>query len=817
MKKTVLLLHSLFLGIICNAQLKSPSDFLGYELGTQFTRHHQVIDYVNHVAENSAFAQTAAYGKTNERRTLQLVYLSSPENLAQLESLRKDHLRSIGYAEGEKETTKEFSVVWLSYNVHGNESTSTEAALKTLYTLVTEKQDWLNNLIVIMDPCINPDGRDRYVNWYNQVKSTPFDSSPLANEHFEEWPGGRYNHYYFDLNRDWAWLSQKESQQRLPNYLAWMPQIHVDFHEQGVDSPYYFAPAVEPYHEVVTDFQRDFQKTIAKNHSRYFDKEGWLYFTDEVFDLLYPGYGDTYPMFNGAIGMTYEQGGSGRAGLSIRNSVGDLLSLKDRIAHHYTSGLSTVEVAHNNVALLNKEFKAYHADNEGKFNTYALEGHADKIDALKRLLNAHQIPVEQLAQTTNIKGIDFGSQENKTTSFSTNAIVIKGNGKKSKLIQALFEPQTQYSDSLTYDITSWALPYAYGLKAVASNQTVKTKEVENSAKRPVIEKNAYAYVAERKSLADGQFLAALIKAGIRVSYNEVPLTNGGKRWDMGSVFVLKTQNKHIPDLGEMVAKIAEETDQDVSSLNSGLSDQGPDLGSNQLRFISNKTIGLLKSDDASPRGYGEIWHFFEQQLNYPIIQLKDERLNARFLAKLDVLIIPPGYYSNLFDTEGENALSQWVKAGGRVIAIGSALNAFTDNNLFSLERKKGAKEDTQDIAYGDQERENIRSVIYGSIYKANVDPTHPLAAGYSSNYFTLKTSAAAFSMLEDNGTAAYLSKNIQPVAGFSGDKAIELQSESLLFGAEPVGRGSVVYIVDNPMYRSFWENGKLWLINALFM
>ena len=139
----------------------------------------------------------------------------------------------------------------MSYNVHGNESTSTEAALKTLHTLVTEKQDWLENLIVIMDPCINPDGRDRYVNWYNQVKSTPFDSSPLANEHFEDWPGGRYNHYYFDLNRDWAWLSQKESQQRLPNYLAWMPQIHVDFHEQGVDSPYYFAPAVEPYHEVI--------------------------------------------------------------------------------------------------------------------------------------------------------------------------------------------------------------------------------------------------------------------------------------------------------------------------------------------------------------------------------------------------------------------------------------------------------------------------------------------------------------------------------------------------------------------------------------
>ena len=817
MKKILLSLLSLLLGLSGNAQLKSPSDFLGYELGTQFTRHHQVIDYVNHVAENSDFAQTTPYGKTNEDRTLQLVYLSAPENLAQLETMRKDHLRSIGYAEGAKETTKEFSIVWLSYNVHGNESTSTEAALKTLHTLVTEKQDWLENLIVILDPCINPDGRDRYVNWYNQVKSTPFDSSPLANEHFEDWPGGRYNHYYFDLNRDWAWLSQKESQQRLPNYLAWMPQIHVDFHEQGVDSPYYFAPAVEPYHEVITDFQRDFQATIAKNHSRYFDKEGWLYFTDEVFDLLYPGYGDTYPMFNGAIGMTYEQGGSGRAGLSIRNSVGDLLSLKDRIAHHYTSGLSTVEVAHNNVMRLNKEFSAYHADNKGKYATYALEGPTDKMDALKRLLDAHQIPVKQLAQTTSIKGIEFATQKTKSLSFSSEAIILNGNGQKSKLIQALFEPQTQFSDSLTYDITSWALPYAYGLKAVASNQNVKTKPLATSTERPSIEKNAYAYAAERKSIQDGQYLTALIKAGIRVSFNEVPLTNGGKAWDMGSVFVLKTQNKHIADLGELVAKIAKETNQEVSALSSGLSDKGPDLGSNQMRFIANKNIGLLKSDHASPLAYGEIWHFFEQQLNYPIIQLSEKRLNDRFLAELDVLMIPSGYYSNLFDTEGKNALSKWVKAGGRVIALGSALSAFTNNNLFSLERKKGTDEDSEDIAFGDQERESIRSVIYGSIYKANVDSSHPLAAGYSSNYFTLKTNAAAYTMLEDNGTVAYLSKDVRPVAGFSGDKAIELQSESLLFGTEAVGSGSVVYFVDNPLYRSFWENGKLWLVNALFM
>ena len=814
MKKLFFALYFLSFTLVFG-QLQSPESFLGYELGTQFTRHHQVIDYVKHVASTSAYATTKSYGKTYEGRTLQLVYLSSPENLAQLEAMRKDHLRSIGYASGARETAKEFSVVWLSYNVHGNESTSTEAALKTLHTLVTEKQQWLENLVVIMDPCINPDGRDRYVNWYNQVKSTPFDIDPRANEHFEDWPGGRYNHYYHDLNRDWAWLSQVESQQRLPEYLSWMPQIHVDFHEQGVDSPYYFAPAVEPYHEVLTDFQREFQVTIGKNHARYFDQEGWLYFTDDVFDLLYPGYGDTYPMLNGGIGMTYEQGGSGRAGLGILNSVGDILSLKDRIAHHYTSGLSTVEVASNNIARLNQEFQAFHAQRKGKYANYVLTGEQDKLKGLKYILDQHQIEVTALAQNTNIKGIEYSQQKTKSTAFPKGALVISGNGKKSRLIQSLFEPKTFYSDSLTYDITSWSLPYAHGLKAVATTQNLSTEAYIEKENKVQLDPKAYAYAAERKSLTDGKFLAGLMKAGLRVYYNNEPLTNGGKRWERGSVFVLRGENLQTKNLAQTIEEIAAETGQEVTALASGFSDEGPDLGSNKMQFIANRKVGILKSDQATPAAYGEVWHFFEQQLHYPLRQLSKDRLNERFLNTLDVLIIPSGYYSNLLDTEGKNALMQWMSKGGRVVAIGNAVRAFAAHDAFSLTRKSEDEDDTK-TAYGDREREAIRSSIYGSIYKANVDNTHPLAAGYAPHYFSLKTRATAYEVLEGYGTVAHLPEGTKPFAGFSGDKAVALQSKSLLVGTEDYGRGSVVYLVDNPLYRNFWENGKLWLVNAIF-
>ena len=435
---------------------------------------------------------------------------------------------------------------------------------------------------------------------------------------------------------------------------------------------------------------------------------------------------------------------------------------------------------------------------------------------LAALMEAHQIPLKKLAQRTSVKGLEYSSQKTKNTVFSSSAIVIDGTGKKNNLVQALFEPKTYYSDSLTYDITSWSLPYAHGLKAVATNQSLKTVAFEKEKFSSTIDPDAYAYAAERKSIEDGKLLAALINADLRVYYNQEPITNGGKRWDRGSVFVLKGENKHLPNLAQTIKEIVEKTQQPMHALTSGFSDEGPDLGSNKMRYISNKKIGILNSDRATPASYGEIWHFFEQQLSYPLMQLSENRLNERFLQDLDVLIIPSGYYGNLIDQAGENALAQWIQKGGRIVAVANAVSSFANHEQFSL-KKKSSQDDEKEVAYGDREREDIRSSIYGSIYNATVDATHPLSSGFKESYFTLKTSATAYELLDNYGTAAYLSKGIKPYAGFSGDKANKQQSESLLFGTERYGRGSVVYLVDNILFRSFWENGKLWLVNAVFM
>ncbi len=404
-----LVLAGLLLALPAAAQLLSPADFLGYDLGSRFTPHHRVVAYVEHVAAQASTVRLQRYGATNEGRPLMVALVSSAENMARLEDIRTNNLKLTGLMEGASNGPTP-AIVWLSYNVHGNESVSTEAAMATLYDLAdpnnARTQAWLANTVVILDPCINPDGRDRYVQFFNRTVGRFPNTAPDAREHREPWPGGRTNHYYFDLNRDWAWATQVETQQRLALYHQWMPHIHVDFHEQGVNSPYYFAPAAEPFHEAITPWQRELQTLIGRNHARYFDENAWLYFTRQVFDLFYPGYGDTWPTFNGAVGMTYEQGGGGRGGLGIVTAEGDTLTLRNRIDHHHTTSLSTVETAANNHERIVHEFEQFYTQARtapsGPYQTFVVKT-ADTPD--KRAALAAHLDQQGIAYgyTTNTR------------------------------------------------------------------------------------------------------------------------------------------------------------------------------------------------------------------------------------------------------------------------------------------------------------------------------------------------------------------------------------------------------------------------------
>ena len=813
----------LLLAIICSSSLfsqniQSPKEFLGYELGKQFTRHHRVVDYFTYVSTQLDNVLLEKYGETNERRPLYVSYISSKKNIENIEQIRHNNLGQTGLKPA---SINDIAIVWLSYNVHGNEASSTEASMQTLYELVTTKKDQLENTLVIIDPCINPDGRDRYANWYNQVKSEPYNTDQNAKEHREPWPGGRANHYLFDLNRDWAWATQIESTQRLKIYNKWMPHVHVDFHEQSMNNPYYFAPAAEPFHEIITDWQRNFQTQIGKNHARYFDKNGWLYFTKESFDLLYPSYGDTYPTYMGAIGMTYEQAGGGMGGLGVDTDHGYELTLVDRVAHHKTTGLSTVEIASKNAVTLNTEFKKFFDTESFKYKSYVLKNeNKDKTTRLLALLDKHQIDYE-FTNKGLVKGYNYLTQQESRMSVNTKDLVIHTQQPKGKMVKVLFEPNAKLTDSLTYDITAWSLPYAHGFKAIASTIKVSSrKDVMVDTANNEIDQNAYAYVSKWNSLEDASFLAALLQADVRVRFSEKDFTIEGNSYAKGTLIILRGDNKTNKEFDKQITSIAQNNNRKLTPVQTGFVSSGKDFGSSSVNPINKQKVAVISGKGTSSLSFGEIWHFFENQLHYPLTALDTDYINRVDLDEYDVLIIPNGYYSSILNKSGLEKINNFAQAGGTVIAIGTALRSFVNKEGFALKSKKptkGKENKTANLtAYEDTRRNRANTLITGAIFKSKVDNSHPLAFGYDDVYFSLKLNNASYAYLQNGSNVAYFNKSATNLAGFAGKKALKNIPESLLFGEERKGSGSIIYMVDNPLFRSFWDNGKLFFVNAIF-
>ncbi len=814
----------IFISVQMSSQnLESPSEFLGYELGTQFSRHHQVVDYFKYVSdEMSTNVKLVQYGETNERRPLYVTYISSEDNIKNLEQIRNNNLKNAGVIEGDS-TPSNIAIVWLSYNVHGNEASSSEASMKTLYALLTKKKDLLKNTIVIIDPCLNPDGRDRYVNWFNRTASTPFNSDQQASEHNEPWPGGRPNHYLFDLNRDWVWGTQKETQARLKIYNKWLPQVHVDFHEQGINEHYYFAPAAEPFHEIITDWQRDFQTQIGKNNASYFDKAGWLFFTKEYFDLLYPSYGDTYPTYMGAIGMTFEQAGHGRAGLGVLNDENELLTLTDRIEHHYTTGISTIEVSSQNTEKLNSEFKKFF-DNTSrlKYKSFVLQGNSDNIEALKSLLDKHDIHYGYNTSNGKITGYEYFKASNGSLNSTPNDLVVSTNQPKGNMVNVLFEPHTKLVDSLTYDITAWSLPYAYGLDAIGSEKLIPSNSKPSPIITNSINPNSVAYMLNWNSLKDAEFLSYLLQQQVNIRFTEKPITESGLQFNRGSLIITRSDNKTLQDFDKIVIKAATTFHRQLHPITSGFSTSGPDLGSDNIKIIHNPKVAILTGPNVASLNYGSLWHFFEAELHFPLTSLPSINFSNIYLNKYHTLLIPEGNYKDIFDKKNLEKLQTWVKSGGKVIAFGSALKIFSNKEEFDLKTTDYKKEEKKDsinlIPYADRTREGIKSKVLGAIYKIKVDNTHPLAFGYPSNYFTLKNDNYAFNLLgKNNFNIAYFGEDTKPISGFAGSDTYNALKNTLVFGEERLGQGNIIYFVDDIMFRGFWENGKLFLANAIFL
>ena len=830
------------LSISINAQgLKSPQEYLRTEYGKQFTPHYLVADYINHVAEYSDRVTLIEYGQTNEDRPLLLATITTKENQSNIGAIQNNHLNKIGLGNGTAEAIgKDFAVVWLSFGVHGNEAGGSESSMNVIYQLANPDNQmtggWLENSVVIFDPSVNPDGYNRYTQWVRGISGKITHPGHTDREHMEPWPGGRVNHYLFDLNRDWAWQTQVESQQRVKQYAKWMPHIHVDFHEMGYDDGYYFAPAAEPYHKHITDFQRDMQVDIGKNHAKYFDKEGWLYFTREIFDLFYPSYGDTWPLFNGAIGMTHEQAGHGMSGRAIALSNGDTLTIQDRIDHHTQTALSTLEEASKQATRLSDNFVKYFSDAvnspKGSYKSYVIKASA-KADRLAELLDKNNIKYYRSADGQSINGYDY--LQGKKTSFRSaeGDIIINANQPNGTLLQVLMEPEPILSDSVTYDITAWSLPHAYGVQAYGMDSYTSMRKAEKSGVKTTScfanedpRSLSYAYVIPWQSVNSAMMLSKLYGKGInvRMANKDVKFDTGIVK--KGSIVIIRGDNNHVKNLAQELSAIADGCS-GCMCLPTGFSSEGGDLGGAAFARLKQPKALLLSGRGTGPNAVGQVWHYFDEVIGYPLSIVDKQDMGRANLSDFNTLILPDGYYS--FSKDEMKSITSFINQGGKVIAMSGALGNFVEKDGYALatyatdEEKEAAKKhreakklDARKDSYHDQERHGISNSVPGAIIRNNLDTSHPLSFGLGDTYHSLKTSRQRYSLLQGAWNVVTVPKDYAHY-GFIGARLKPKFEETVSFAIEEKGGGSIIYMVDNPLFRGFWDNGLMLFGNALFL
>jgi len=833
---------------LSSQEIMSPEQFLGYKPGKQFTLQHSLTGYFKHVADASPNAEYVSYGETWEGRPLGVCFVSSPENLARLEQIRLSNLQRAGFAEGKPESDP-VPIVWLAYSVHGSEPAGAEASMQVLYTLVTGawegSAEWLNKMVIIIDPCQNPDGRDLFTSRYMRAQGWPPNSNPEAWEHNQGWPSARVNHYLFDLNRDWSWHVQIETTARMKLYNSYMPQVHADFHEMGSGSTYFFPPGAEPWHEVITPWQREFHALTGKKSAELFNSRFRLYYTKDNFDLFCPSFGDTWPLFNGAMGFTFEQGGGAQAGLSLARNETDTLTFEERVDGHFLASMAVVATAAENREKLMKNFYDFFSTASSKpafkYKTVIIKGTADaaSLESLKKLLESNQIRYGYPRVTgKKIAAYDYRLDREGSVTPDSNDIVISAYQPQGRLMQVLFEPDSRSSDSISYDLTAWALPYVYNIEAYATEEKIpeadkteaeKKKDMETSKAEAVAANESssasdspmvYAYAVPMTGFGELKFMAELFKAGLQVRYTLHPFTTEGKTFTRGSVIVARGDNLNESQFDAKVRAAATAGGAKPVALSTGLVTTGKDLGSDYAPLRKGPKIALAGGEGTS-QAFGEIWFFLERELEYPVTVINVSDLKNTDLSGYDVLILPGGSL-----TEAKDKIMAFLNGGGRVVAMDSAIALFRAEKTTALgkaheakdtEEKKAVKPTFADTAmlkrFEDQRRNSATERSAGAIFRVKLDDTHPYAFGMGKEWFLMKRNEG-LPFLEKGFNIGYVTDS-NPVAGFAGYKYRQKVRNTGVIASETVGKGTVVYISEDPYFRAYWKSGRVLLGNII--
>jgi len=797
-----------------NAAIPTPESVIGHQVGEWHITHDKLVYYMQAVAAASDRIQIENRGTTYEGRPLLLLTVSHPDNLARLEDIRQKH---VGATEGGPSAEQEPIVVYQGFSIHGNEPSGSNAALLYAYYLAAAEgpaiENLLKNEVILLDPSFNPDGLQRFAYWANVHRSARLNPDPNDREYREVWPGGRTNHYWFDMNRDWLPVQLPESRVRIESFHKWMPNILTDHHEMGTNSTFFFQPG-EPsrIHPLTPDLNQELTKAIGTYHAKALDKIGSLYYSEENYDDYYYGKGSTFPDVNGGIGILFEQGSSRG---HIQESENGILTFPFTIRNQFTTALSTIAAAEGLKERILKYQHQFFQDTRAeaaraKTKAYVFGDPKDPARAyhLAEILKRQNIKIHSLAQDTRIQGQMVPASQ---------GYVVPMDQKNPRLIRAIFEKRTTFTDSLFYDVSAWTLPLAFDLN-YESQTNLSKAGAEITDLKPntggVSARSNYAYLFEWHHYYSPKVLNALLEKGLRAKVAKSPFVLDGKSYDYGTIMVPVVGQKLTPqELYEHLNSLGSATGVQITGVSTGLT-QGIDLGSNDFDPVRPQKVAVLVGNGVRSYDAGEIWHLFDQRYNMRITKLDVASLGRVDLREYTDIIIPS--YSGSFSKRATENLKDFVQSGGSLIGFRNTVRWMKREGLIDLNFisdslvAKNIRFDQKGDFFGAQ-------VTGGAIFEAKIDSSHPVVYGYTGDRISLfrntnfyvKPAANSF----DN-PIQYTSKPLQ--SGYISEENAERIANSVPFQVARFGRGRVMAFTDNTNFRAFWYGTNKLMMNAVF-
>lgn len=797
-----------------NSSIPTPESVIGHQVGEWHITHDKLVQYMYALAAASDRVTIENRGTTFEGRPLLLLTISSAANHQRIDDIRSAHIAAT--ESNSANTANRPIVVYQGFSIHGNEPSGSNAAMLAAYHLVASEssdvKELLNNAIILFDPSFNPDGLQRFAYWANTNKSINLNPDPNDREYREVWPGGRTNHYWFDMNRDWLPVQLPESRARIASFHKWLPNILTDHHEMGTNATFFFQPGIPSRtHPLTPKLNQELTKGIAQYHAKALDKIGSLYYSEESFDDFYYGKGSTFPDINGGIGILFEQA-SARG--HIQESDNGILTFPFAIRNQLTAALSTLEAAKNmRQDLLTYQHNFYknaraEASREGnKAIVFGDEKDAARTYHLAEILNRHKIKFHEVSQDFTANGKRF----KKGYSY-----IVPKNQKNTRLINAMFEKRTKFLDSLFYDVSAWTFPLAFNLDYAENVTTANAgpEVVDLKMKAGAVSaKSNYAYLMEWHEYYTPKILNKILSKKLRAKVAMRQFSMNGKSYDYGTILIpVQNQNLDAQELYDFLSKHAKESHVQIDAVSTGLT-QGIDLGSSNFRALEQPKIALLVGDGVRSYDAGEIWHLFDTRYDIKVTKLDTRSFNNADLSRYNTIIMPS---SSGLDENQTKKIKSWVQDGGTLIAYRSTLNWLKKSELAKIDFKK-MDLDAKDISF--EERNDFRGAqfIGGAIFGADQDRSHPINFGYKNDKISLFRNTTLFMKADKNSYNNPIRYTKDPIlSGYISKPNLDSLSLTVPLQLKGLGRGTIVAFTDNTNFRAFWYGTNKLLMNAIF-